>query len=186
MTSRIRTLGAASLAAATLVLAACSPPNEQDTTESKVDTASDVAAPTKSASATKSTSPTTTQASSDSMTADASTTTGLKDGDKVTVKLTGLDPTMGYYAAICAEEATPGNPVPVCTGKNGDSASQAWIKAEGGTTAMAEDGTATVTLTAASTGEGIDCTVDACVLKVFGDHAQNFADITSVPVTFAK
>lgn len=54
-----------------------------------------------------------------------------------------------------------------------------------GTVTMDANGAATVTLTAVSTGEGIDCSTDSCVLKVFGDHAQNFADVTSVPVTFA-
>lgn len=87
MTSRFR---AASIAAAILVLAACSPPNQQDTTQPKIDTASDVAAPTKTAKST-------TKATVDS-------TSGLKDGDKITVNITGLDPTLGYYAAICADE----------------------------------------------------------------------------------
>lgn len=165
MTSRFR---AASIAAAILVLAACSPPNQQDTTQPKIDTASDVAAPTKTAKST-------TKATVDS-------TSGLKDGDKITVNITGLDPTLGYYAAICADDNAP---VPVCTGNRGDTESQVWIKSDGGTVTMDASGAATVTLTAVSTGEGIDCTTDSCVLKVFGDHAQNFADVTSVPVTFA-
>ncbi|WJZ03347.1 hypothetical protein [Corynebacterium freiburgense] len=188
MTARIRAIGAASFAAFALALAACSPPNQQDTTMEKTDTASDIAAPSKTASSSMKSTSAAPETSTESGTVNlkVSNINGIKDGDELTVDVSGLDPKMGYYAAICAAEATPDNPVPVCTGKTGDTETQAWIKSQGGTVPLSEDGTASAKLIAASTGEGLDCTVDACVVKVFGDHSQGFTDIVSVPVTFAK
>lgn len=194
MNSPLRAFGAAILAAAAVVLAACSPPNQQDTTLPKTDTASDVAAPTKTKSSSmESTSESTSESPTTAMDSEAGLaevkvnhTSGIKEGDEIKVEVSGLDPTKGYYAAICAAEAAPGNPVPVCTGKTGDTEAQAWIKAQGGTVPLAEDGTATATLIASPAGDGIDCATDSCVVKIFGDHAQGFTDIMSVPVTFAK
>ncbi|MCX7537593.1 neocarzinostatin apoprotein domain-containing protein [Corynebacterium sp. P5875] len=111
---------------------------------------------------------------------------GIKAGDTLTVEVTGLNPEAGYYSAICAAQTPGGAPVPVCTGEMGDVESQAWLQNERGTAKIAEDGTASFTLTANPTGEGIDCTTDECVLKVFGDHSEGFKDVAEVPVTFAS
>ena len=68
----------------------------------------------------------------------------------------------------------------------GDAESQAWLQNERGTAKITEDGTASFTLTASPTGEGVDCASDKCVLKVFGDHSEGFKDVAEVPVTFAS
>ena len=111
---------------------------------------------------------------------------GIKAGDTLTVEVTGLNPEAGYYGAICAAQTPGGAPVPVCTGEMGDVESQAWLQNERGTAKIAEDGTASFTLTAKPTGEGVDCATDECVLKVFGDHSEGFKDVAEVPVTFAS
>ena len=111
---------------------------------------------------------------------------GIKAGDTLTVEVTGLNPKAGYYGAICAATTPGGAPVPVCTGEMGDAESQAWLQNERGTAKITEDGTASFTLTAKPTGEGVDCATDECVLKVFGDHSEGFKDVAEVPVTFAS
>ena len=111
---------------------------------------------------------------------------GIKAGDTLTVEVTGLNPEAGYYGAICAAQTPGGTPVPACTGEMGDVESQAWLQNERGTAKIAEDGTASFTLTAKPTGEGVDCATDECVLKVFGDHSEGFKDVAEVPVTFAS
>nr|WP_120492624.1 thiamine biosynthesis protein [Corynebacterium lactis] len=121
-------------------------------------------------------------------TIEAEPVNNLSDGDVISVKLSGLDTAFGYYAAICAAEKTPGNPVPDCTGDRSSTArTQHWITNKpGGTTTITEDGTATFELGVASTGEKANCTEQACVLKLFGDHSEGFEDVAEVPVTFAK
>ena len=112
----------------------------------------------------------------------------LSEGDVISVDLSGLDPDYGYYAALCAAEKAPGNPVPDCTGdRSAGTQSQQWItKKSGGTTTIADDNTAHFELSVVPTGEAVDCTQQDCVLKLFGDHSEGFEDITEIPVTFAK
>lgn len=121
-------------------------------------------------------------------TIEAEPVNNLSDGDSISVTLSGLDTDYGYYAAICAAEKTPGNPVPDCTGdRSSTPLTQQWItNKDGGTTPIAEDGTASFDLGVSSTGEVANCTEQDCVLKLFGDHTEGFEDIAEIPVTFAK
>ncbi|BAU96659.1 thiamine biosynthesis protein x [Corynebacterium suranareeae] len=181
--------GIAATAALSAALVACSPPNEND---SPVERSHEIMTTSQSPSTTSSTS-----TSSEATTTPAApveenveitvSPAALVDGEQVTFDITGLDPEGGYYAAICAAAAAPGNPVPVCTGETADFTSQAWLSNSqpGATTEIAEDGTATVELQATATGEGLDCTVQECVAKVFGDHTEGFRDVAQTPVTFA-
>lgn len=116
----------------------------------------------------------------------AERTTDLHPGDTITVRLANLNPKAGYYTAICLAEQPGDEIVPICTGGRGDATAQAWIKPSGGTVTLNEDGTADFELAVAATGKDIDCNVDACVLKVFGDHSQGFTLGAELPVTFAK
>ncbi|MCK7636481.1 neocarzinostatin apoprotein domain-containing protein [Corynebacterium sp. P7202] len=111
---------------------------------------------------------------------------GIKTGDTLTVEVTGLNPEAGYYAAVCAAQTPGGAPVPVCTGEMGDVESQAWLQNERGTATISGDGASSFSITANSTGEGVDCLTDDCVLKIFGDHSEGFKDVAEVPVTFAS
>lgn len=122
------------------------------------------------------------------VTMEAEPVNDLSEGDVISVDLSGLDPDYGYYAALCAAEKAPGNPVPDCTGdRSAGTQSQQWItKKSGGTTTIAGDNTAHFELTVAPTGEAVDCTQQDCVLKLFGDHSEGFEDVTEIPVTFAK
>lgn len=116
----------------------------------------------------------------------AERTTDLHPGDTITVRLANLNPKAGYYTAICLAEQPGDEIVPICTGGRGDATAQAWIKPSGGTVTLNEDGTADFELAVAATGKDIDCNVDVCVLKVFGDHSQGFTPGAELPVTFAK
>lgn len=116
----------------------------------------------------------------------AEPTSGLHPGDTITVRLANLNPKAGYYTAICLAEQPGDEIIPICTGGRGDATAQAWIKPSGGTVTLNEDGTADFELAVAATGKDIDCNVDACVLKVFGDHSQGFTPGAELPVTFAK
>ncbi|MGP6172627.1 thiamine biosynthesis protein [Corynebacterium sp. A21] len=109
----------------------------------------------------------------------------IKTADQITLQISGLNPELGYHAAICAAEQPQGPGAPNCTGGSVDSATQIWLKNEGGTDAISPAGTAEFTLDAATTGEGLDCHVDACVIKVFGDHAEGFRNVADLPVSFA-
>lgn len=122
------------------------------------------------------------------VTMEAEPVNDLSEGDVITVDLAGLDPDYGYYAALCAAEKAPCNPVPDCTGdRSAGTQSQQWItKKSGGTTTIADDNTAHFELSVVPTGEAVDCTQQECVLKLFGDHSEGFEDITEIPVTFAK
>lgn len=122
------------------------------------------------------------------VTMEAEPVNDLSEGDVISVELSGLDPDYGYYAALCAAEKAPGNPVPDCTGdRSAGTQSQQWItKKSGGTTAIADDNTAHFELSVVPTGEAVDCTQQDCVLKLFGDHSEGFEDVTEIPVTFAK
>lgn len=112
----------------------------------------------------------------------------LQEGDVISVDLAGLDPDYGYYAALCAAENAPGNPVPDCTGdRSAGTQSQQWVTTKsGGTTPIAEDNTAHFELHVVPTGEAVDCTQQECVLKLFGDHTEGFEDVAEIPVTFAN
>ncbi|HIW96076.1 MAG TPA: thiamine biosynthesis protein [Candidatus Corynebacterium gallistercoris] len=99
------------------------------------------------------------------------------------VKVTGLNPDLGYYLAICKDDDAAR--VPDCTGERGDGTAQQWIKAEGGTVTLNEDGTAEATLKAVPTGENVDCTTDKCVVKLFGDHTEGFKPYEDEEITFA-
>lgn len=129
-----------------------------------------------------------TDATAGEVTMEAEPVNDLSEGDVITVDLAGLDPDYGYYAALCAAEKAPGNPVPDCTGdRSAGTQSQQWItKKSGGTTTIADDNTAHFELSVVPTGEAVDCTQQECVLKLFGDHSEGFEDITEIPVTFAK
>lgn len=184
--------GIAAAASLSAALVACSPPSQQDSPverENEVLTTS--AAPSsaaKSSSSTSSAEASTTAAAQGEGDVEVSVSPSeLVEGEKVTFEITGLDPEGGYYAAICAAEATPGNPVPACTGVMTDQASQAWLSNSqpGATTEISPEGEATVELTAAATGEGLDCNTQECVAKVFGDHTEGFRDVAESPVTFA-
>ncbi|WP_080791532.1 thiamine biosynthesis protein [Corynebacterium pacaense] len=177
------------LAATTVALSvtACTPPNQNDSTEptgsvdpGEVLMTSQAPASSRSAASTTSGSP----AGDVEITV---TPERLTEGGEVTFEITGLDPDLGYYAAICAATATPGNPVPVCTGQQMDQASQAWLSnsAPGATDTISDNGSANVTLVASAVGEGLDCTIQECVAKVFGDHTEGFRDVADTPVTFA-
>ncbi|AFM07814.2 hypothetical protein [Corynebacterium pseudotuberculosis] len=182
---------AAGVLALGTALVACSPPHENDS-EKKVDTATSAAAPksqthnhpTESAAASTSAQAT---GSDKEATIVASANQNIVEGQEITLNISGLNPQSGYYAAICSVTAPHGSPAPLCTGQHSDTTAQAWIKAGGmGTTPLNADGTATVTLRAASTGQGLDCKTDTCVLKVFGDHTEGFRDVAELPVTFAS
>lgn len=177
-------------AALSLSIAACSPPNQSDSTQTKDDevlTTSQTSTSETTATESTTATATTTGAAATEVTVTV-TPEELIDGGETTFEVTGLDPELGYYAAICAAEATPDGEAPACTGVQADFASQAWLSntAPGATDPIADDGTATITLVAAATGEGLDCTTDECVGKIFGDHTEGFRDVTEVPVTFAR
>ncbi|QVI98599.1 thiamine biosynthesis protein [Corynebacterium diphtheriae] len=185
MTHRIRRslTTAAAILALGAAISACSPPHQIDS-DAKVDTATSAKVAQPSAA-----SESAMAAPSDDKNAEikASATENLTNGQNITVELSGLNPEVGYYAAICNAATPTGAPAPLCTGQHADTSAQAWIKADGtGTTILNSDGTATVTLTAAATGQGVDCKTDKCVIKVFGDHTEGFRDVTEVPVTFAS
>lgn len=184
MARNVRRLLTISAAVLTLgpALAACTPPNEVDS-EVKVTTASEGAAPTR----TSSTAAATTTTSSTAAASDAvqvSKTEEIAEGEELTINISGLDPMVGYYAAICGANSHAPQP-PSCTGTMTDPATAAWIKADNtGTTMLNSDGTATVTITATATGENVDCRTDECVVKVFGDHSNGFTNYAEIPVTF--
>lgn len=116
---------------------------------------------------------------------EADKTEKLAEGDQIAAKASGLDPKLGYYAAICNQAGPAGAP-PMCTGEHGDTDAQQWLTNKpGGTAKIAEDGTAEFTLKAVPTGKGVDCKANTCVLKVFGDHTEGFAPVAEVPVTFS-
>ena len=194
--SRLFTARTAAFAAASLILvaplAACSNSETESTTDpTKVDAS--VSEMSESASegiseieSELSPEPSSTSAAASDVKVTVDKAEGIKAGDTLTVEVTGLNPESGYYGAICAAQTPGGAPVPVCTGEMGDVESQAWLQNERGTAKIAEDGTASFTLTAKPTGEGVDCATDECVLKVFGDHSEGFKDVAEVPVTFAS
>ena len=120
----------------------------------------------------------------------ADRTQDLADGDEITVTVRGLDTSAGYYLGICkvgtgADAAGEGG-APDCTG---DRSSSKWIAAaseQRATDHFDTDGNAEVTLTVAERGDAVDCSVDECAIKVFGDHKNGFRAVGEAPVTFAS
>ncbi|GGG71439.1 hypothetical protein [Corynebacterium pelargi] len=171
---------AATAVIAGIALAACSPPNENDS-DLKVETASEVQL-TKtnesSAEETTSSEPTTLVTT---VTLKPSKTTGLKNGEEIIVDLAGLNPDQGYYTAICASENIADGQQPACTGEKGDSAVQPHVK-NGADVEISPSGTAVVPLTVAESGEEIDCTKRDCVVKVFSDEDNDYFPLAEVPV----
>ncbi len=156
--------------ALTALLAACGTDGTADTSEATSTTAEAAAEAT---------------ATGDGVTATVSPAEDIADGAEVTVTLEGLDPAFGgYYVAFCGERAE-GAPAPSCTGDRATPGTQLWLSNRGGTSPLPADGVFTGTLTASASGEGVDCRADSCSLTVFGDHTEGFADVVSVPVTFA-
>lgn len=180
--------GIAATAALSAALVACSPPHQQDSPVQRTNEILTTSQNPTTASSTSTSSATTTSAAPVEENVEIVVSpAALVDGERVTFEISGLDPEGGYYAAICDSVANPGNPVPSCTGEMADFTSQAWLSNSqpGATVEIAEDGTATVELEATATGTGLDCTTQACVAKVFGDHTEGFRDVAEVPVTFA-
>ncbi|MDO5098637.1 MAG: neocarzinostatin apoprotein domain-containing protein [Corynebacterium sp.] len=175
---------AAAIAAVGTGLVACTPPNQVDS-DQKVDTATSVAAAPMSAAPSAAASSSVAKPAAAPVEVKVSKTENVMEGEALTINIAGLNPALGYYAAICAAE-NPAGP-PACTGTLTDPNTAAWINSKGtGTVALNDDGTAVVEITAAATGDGVDCTADKCVVKVFGDHSEGFRDVAAVPVTFAS
>ncbi|MFH6877277.1 thiamine biosynthesis protein [Corynebacterium amycolatum] len=159
MTTRTLQRRAALLAipavAALPLLAACG----SDDADSAAQDAANASETTSSAEAQE------TDATAGEVTMEAEPVNDLSEDDVITVDLAGLDPDYGYYAALCAAEKAPGNPVPDCTGdRSAGTQSQQWItKKSGGTTTIADDNTAHFELSVVPTGEAVDCTQQECV-----------------------
>ncbi|WP_075691214.1 neocarzinostatin apoprotein domain-containing protein [Corynebacterium sphenisci] len=106
---------------------------------------------------------------------------GLAEGDEIDVSATGLDPESGYYLGLCRAEMTPGKPCAECAGRQ-DGSTQKWFRNNGAPEGISADGTISSTLTVSTSGRSVDCTSDACVIKLFGDHVEGFGDIVEIPV----
>ena len=187
---RAATAIAALMALSLPLLAACS----DDGSEEQASATATTEAPASEAS---SEAPSTSAAAESSDSAEAEGDGGVKitadpaenlaDGQKISVKVTGLDPEAGYYGAICAAESTPGKPMPDCTGERGEAGTQQWItQKDGGTAILSPAGETEFELTAKQKGQAVDCATQECVLKIFGDHTEGFEDVAETPVTFAS
>lgn len=199
MSSRILTVGIATIAAGAL-LAGCTPPNENPSDE-KVDTGASFTGtyPGESSSSSTSTSTTTETSTVESTTTkvvdkdgnelDVSlSSTTLHNGENLNVKLTGLNPDLGYYAAICASDGSEVSPTPYCTGRDTDVDAQAWLRNEGGTERINEDGSAEFTITPRAQGDRVNCYEEQCAFTIFGDEFNGVGEVEAftVPVTFAS
>ncbi|MDO4928238.1 MAG: thiamine biosynthesis protein [Corynebacterium sp.] len=194
MSSRLLTVGIATIAAGAL-LAGCTPPNENPS-DTKVDTgatfdgtysATESSTASSHASSSSTAHTTTTQAATDDeITIDLSSTT-LTEGANLDVEVTGLNPDLGYYAAICAANGSEVTPTPYCTGSDYDVDAQAWLRnGEHGTEPIAEDGTASFSITPRAIGEDVNCHEEECVFMIFGDEHNGIGEVheATVPVTF--
>ena len=185
-TSRRRTLRSAALgitAASALVLASCSSEEVKDTAASVTSEAGEAAeSATEKA---KEAGDKAMQAIDAEMRVTPDPEAGVEADSELQIELSGLNPDQGYYVAICADDENDfeGRP-PLCTGEHGDEATQAWVKTEGGTVDMKEDGTAVVTLRATPTGEGVDCTTQDCNVQLFGDHTEGFKRVEETEIKF--
>ncbi|APT91013.1 hypothetical protein CSPHI_08140 [Corynebacterium sphenisci DSM 44792] len=173
--------GLAGLAAAALALGACS-----DDDSAGIDAGASAEITTEAATGDAAGTAT---SEDGSVTVTVDPATDLQDGQRVAIDITGADPEMGYYVAVCTGEKQ--GPVPVCIGDRDAGGTQLWItnKYEDGT--IPEDGHVTDELTVTRTGRSedgtdIDCAAEECTLKVFGDHANGFVDVADVPLTFAE
>lgn len=196
-TSRRRTLRSAALgitAASALVLASCSSDEAADTAASLTSEAAEAAESATEAAGEAAESATekakeagdkAMQAIDTEMRVTPDPDAGVEADSELKIELSGLNPEQGYYVAICADEDddAEGRP-PLCTGEHGDEATQAWVKTEGGTVDMNEDGTAVVTLRATPTGEGVDCTTQECNVQLFGDHNEGFKRVEETDIKF--
>ena len=196
-TSRRRTLRSAALgitAASALVLASCSSEEAKDTAASVTSEAADAAESATEAAGDAAESATekakeagdkAMQAIDAEMRVTPDPEAGVEADSELKIELSGLNPEQGYYVAICADDEndSEGRP-PLCTGDHGDEATQAWVKTEGGTVDMNEDDTATVTLRATPTGEGVDCTTQDCNVQLFGDHTEGFKRVEETEIKF--
>lgn len=189
--SRTLTRRTAAVAAAALLglgLAACSDDDDNsDATTTASDSAGDSTAATSEAPLAAGDTPAN-DPGTPQITADR--TVDLADGDEITVTVRGLDTSAGYYLGICkvgtgADAAGEGG-APDCTG---DRSSSKWIAADAeqrATDHFDADGNAEVTLTVAEKGDAVDCSVDECAIKVFGDHMNGFRAVGEAPVSFAS
>lgn len=103
----------------------------------------------------------------------------------ITIEVSGLNPERGYHVAICEAGQPAENSHPTCTGDADYQGHRAWLRNPGGSHEISPAGTATLTLAAAATGEGLDCTAEECVIKVFGDESEDYRNVADLPVTFA-
>ncbi|MCU9519825.1 thiamine biosynthesis protein [Corynebacterium sp. ES2794-CONJ1] len=186
---RFSAVALSSLTIAGLGLAACTPPSHIDS-DKKVDTAVDGQVAVKSTEgmedkeAAEMTTSVEKAAPREENVTVALSATELTEGELVDVEITGLAAEAGYYTAIC-KTPTPDGAAPLCTGTLTDPNTAAWLKGDdSGTVKISDDGTATFTLTATAVGEGVDCSTDACLLQVFGDHTEGFRPVAAIPVAF--
>ena len=87
--------------------------------------------------------------------------TGLKNGDKITVTMSGLQAGQGVYASVCKQGATAMTIPAPC-----DNSTTAWITTTGDQGSVKN--VATITVNASF--DTVNCLVDACVVFVRGDH----------------
>lgn len=106
-------------------------------------------------------------------------------GNPINIKVSGLNPDLGYHVAICSAAQPAGGTRPHCTGEIGEPRQQAWLRNEGGSHGISPDGSASLALAATATGADLDCTTQECVIKVFGDEDEGFRTVTDLPVLFA-
>ncbi|UBI07562.1 thiamine biosynthesis protein [Corynebacterium falsenii] len=179
----LRTCAVAVLSASVLAIAGCSTEEAKDVA-SDVSSEGNAAASAADSAATSATAALADEATGTSMTITPSLDKPVQPNSELTVKLTGLNPDLGYYVGICKKDTT--GRVPDCTGQRGDAGSQQWVKRSGGTVGMKEDGTADVKLKAVPTGENVDCMKDKCVVKLYGDHTEDFKPYADQDITFAR
>ncbi|ANE04561.1 thiamine biosynthesis protein [Corynebacterium crudilactis] len=174
--------GITAVATLSVSLVACAPPNQQDST---IERSNEVLITSQSPTTTSSITSTTPPVAEN--VAISVAPSELVDGEQITFEITGLNPGSGYYAAICATGTPTPNTAPMCTGETPGFSSQAWLNNSqpSATAAISDNGTATVEITAVSTGTGIDCTTQECVAKVFGDETEGFRHVAETPVVFA-
>lgn len=165
-----KVFGALLALSTTLLATACTPPHEKESSTPVEETSV----------------LTTASASSDrGENAELSITpTTVSEGDQITFNISGLNPELGYYAAICSNVTQSSRPN--CTGQEQNTANQAVLSnaTTDGTQPIQSDGSAEVTLTATSKGDGLDCATSKCVAKVFNDEAGKFETVAETAVSF--
>ncbi|MBV7295823.1 hypothetical protein KRX51_07845 [Corynebacterium sp. TAE3-ERU12] len=175
MSRLLRTTGAVLAVSASLIAVGCSDDNAEEQA-----TAADSAA---------------TSATADSedgaVTLSVSPADDLTDGEELTLKLSGLDPEMGYYVAVCTDKTEGDANVPVCLGAHGEENKQLWLtnQSDSATESIPDDGAVVLKLSATQSGQDmngdeITCGEENCSVKVFGDHRNGFIDVVEVPIEF--